>query len=218
MDAEHIIVDVQRELQDDGTRWPVAELVDYLNDGQRQAVEMNPASTAEVASMSLAAGVPQDAPIGVYRVLDVLRNGAPRNTPVRLVDATLLDAVDPRWRQRAQALEIVHWMFDASLPTSFDVYPPASSGATLWCKFSMVPDDVPAPAGPKPDDVTGSISLRDEYASALRHYILYRCWSKDAEFAGNANLAQAHYSLFVSAIGADVAARAAETQTKEQGR
>ena len=78
----------------------------------------------------------------------------------------------------------------------------------LPMKLSMVPADVVAPSGVTAATVTGNISLRDEYAEPLRHYVLYRAWSKDAEYGGNAALAQAHYALFNSSIGADVAAAA----------
>ena len=98
-------------------------------------------------------------------------------------------------------------MFDAQMPTSFDVYPPARAGIEVQCKFSMKPVDVPEPPGGAAS-VSGVISLRDEYANALRHYVLFRAYSKDAEFSANSALAASHKALFDQAIGADAQAAA----------
>lgn len=209
--ASKIIADVLLDLQDDGTRWPAAELVGHLNDGQRQAVEMNPGCTATLAMMTLAEGIHQQAPATVHLVMDVLANGPPRHRPISRVEQSLLDATDPTWRGSSPAGAVVHWMFDAQMPTSFDVYPPARVGIEVQCKFSMKPVDVPAPPGGAAS-VSGVISLRDEYANALRHYVLFRAWSKDAEYGGNAALAQSHWALFTAALGADVAAVASANQ------
>ena len=48
--------------------------------------------------------------------------------------------------------------------------------------------------------MTGNISVVDTYANALMDYILYRAFSKDAEFAANAARATAHYGAFSSAM------------------
>ena len=46
--ASRIIADCQRELQDeDGVRWPAAELVGYLNDGQHLTVTLNRGASAK---------------------------------------------------------------------------------------------------------------------------------------------------------------------------
>ena len=52
--------------------------------------------------------------------------------------------------------------------------------------------------------VTGSISLPDIYANALCDYILYRAFTKDAEYAGNATRAAGHYSVFANALGVEI--------------
>lgn len=47
----------------------------------------------------------------------------------------------------------------------------------------------------------GNIDLPDEWANALRYYVLYRAWSKDAEYAGNSQLAATNYQLFKGELG-----------------
>ena len=45
------------------------------------------------------------------------------------------------------------------------------------------------------------ISLDDIYANALLDFILYRAYSKDAEFAANAVRSNAHLTAFGSSLG-----------------
>lgn len=39
------------------------------------------------------------------------------------------------------------------------------------------------------------------WPNALRYYVLYRAWSKDAEYGGNAQLASANLALFKAELG-----------------
>ena len=211
--ASKIIADCQRELQDEaGIRWPAAELVDYLNDGQRLIVTVNRGASAAEDVLTLVDGAAQQAPAGVAEVMDVLANADGRRKAIRQVSRALLDATEPGWMARSPASEVAHFMKDAHLPRAFEVYPPARAGTRVLCKLSMLPVDVAPPTGPVAADVSGNISLRAEYSEPLRHYVLFRAWSKDAEYGGNAASAQAHYGLFSSSIGADVAAAASTNE------
>lgn len=46
------------------------------------------------------------------------------------------------------------------------------------------------------------IKLDDIYANAILDYVLYRAYSKDAEYAANASRAALHYQAFTAALGA----------------
>ena len=77
--ARDIIQDVQAELQDvEGIRWPAAELVNALNDGQRAIVEADPLSTAAEVEFDLAPGARQTIPGAAHALLEVIRNAAGR--------------------------------------------------------------------------------------------------------------------------------------------
>ncbi|MCK7581011.1 MAG: hypothetical protein MZV65_38935 [Chromatiales bacterium] len=45
------------------------------------------------------------------------------------------------------------------------------------------------------------IKLDDIYANAILDYVLYRAYSKDAEYAANAQRAALHYQAFTNALG-----------------
>jgi hypothetical protein len=52
--------------------------------------------------------------------------------------------------------------------------------------------------------VSGNISLPDIYGNALGDYVLYRAYTKDSEYAGNAQRAVAHYTAFANALGIEI--------------
>jgi hypothetical protein len=98
-------------------------------------------------------------------------------------------------------------MYDARDPKVFYVYPPAAStGASVELVYSAYPTDITEPAdGAVYSAVSGNISLPDIYGNVLADYILYRAYTKDSEYAGNAQRAQAHYAAFQAALTTEMA-------------
>lgn len=191
--ASAIIDRVTIILQDEtNVRWPRAELLKWLNDSQREIVLARPDSLAENATITLVAGSKQSIPNTAIQLLDVVRNVNGRS--IRLVPRSIMDAQQPDWHQQTQSAVIKHYMFDARDPKHFYVYPPASSGAQVEAIYSTAPADVASEAN--------AISLNDVYANAMTDYILYRAYLKDADYAGNAQRAAAHYSAFAQSIQA----------------
>jgi hypothetical protein len=96
-------------------------------------------------------------------------------------------------------------MFDARDPKTFYVYPPATILAQLEVMYSAYPTDIVEPIdGALYTAVVGNISLPDIYGNALLDYILYRAYTKDSEYAGNLQRAQAHYAAFANTMGVEV--------------
>lgn len=198
-----IIQDAQTDLQDpEGTRWPVADLAGYLNDGQRELVVARPDETTRTFEATLVQGAEQQLPAAAMLLVDVPRNAAGRRTAIEKTDRRLLEAVQRDWQSMAGATEFVHFMHDMREPRLFLMYPPAKAGAKVVLTCSMFPQDVPA-------DGAGPIGVADQWANALRHYVVFRAFSKDAEYAANATLAASHLALFNSATGAQLQAAAA---------
>lgn len=202
--AQGIVLEAQTALQDlTGTRWPASELVRHLNDGQRVISTKRPDSTATLVDFSCVEGAHQMLPNTAQTLIDVHTNANGR--AVTKVDRHLLEATSRSWTTTTKAAPI-HFMYSLAEPRAFYVYPPATSGTTLSCVFSVYPTDVAAPTAPGKlyTTVTGNISLPDEFEMALLHYVLFRAYSKDAEFGGNAALATNHYQLFKAEIGEQV--------------
>lgn len=211
--AQSIIRRCVDTLQDNtSVHWPVAELVRYLNDGQREIVLHRPDAGLSSATISCVAGTKQSIPPNGAKLIEVVRNAKPGGTfrAVRLINKELLEAQIPNWHTMTPQDEVLHFMYDARDPKRFYVYPPATTNARLDITYSAYPTDIAEPPGGSAyTAVTGDISVPDIYANALQDYILYRAYMKDSEYAGNAQRAQAHYAAFANALGVEAKATVA---------
>ena len=206
--AQSVIKRCVETLQDPTSiRWPVAELVRYLNDGQREVVLHRPDAMRKSAAVALVAGTRQTIPSDGLKLIDIVRNTGGTKRAVRQVNREILDAQTPGWHGLAGATEILHFMFDARDPTAFYVYPPAGASSSVEILYAASPADMTEPAsGALYGAVTGNISIPDIYGNALQDYILFRAYAKDSEYAGNAARAQNHYTVFANSLGIEVKA------------
>jgi len=210
--AQALIRRVVETLQDTTSiRWPVAELVRYLNDGQREIIVHRPDAMVTNASVSLASGTKQSLPANGAKLIDVVRNSAGNKRAIRMCAREILDAQSPGWHNLSGVTEIVHFMFDPRDPKVFYVYPPAAvSGASVDLVYSALPTDIAEPAaGTDFAAVSGNISVPDIYSNALQDYVLYRAYTKDSQYAGNEARAQARYAAFANALGIEIKATVA---------
>lgn len=214
--AQSIILDVQTELQDAaGVRWPATELVRYLHDGQRAIAQKRPDQTATTVTFTpTAAGTRHTLPAGAASLIDIPRNAAGRKRAITKVDQNVLDATTPDWQSMAPAAEVIHFCHDLRDPLTFLTYPPAAATASLQLVYSAYPAASAVAAGPAASTVTGNIDLPDQWGLALRHYVLFRAWSKDGEFGGNAQLAASHLQLFKAELGEQLESAAVVAPTR----
>jgi hypothetical protein len=74
----------------------------------------------------------------------------------------------------------------------------------MYCAY---PTDIAEPAdGSTYADVAGNISLPDIFGDDVLNLVLYRAYSKDADYAGNAERAAAYLSMVAASLGAEIAA------------
>lgn len=195
--ASEIISRAQTLLQDAaGTRWTSSELLKWISDGQRVVALVRPDSCATHLALVLAAGTRQVLPAGGLRLLDVVRNLSESGVigrSVRMVDRETLDAQDPNWHKAVSTGSIYNFAYDDRDPLNFYVYPPALPGKKLEIIYVKSPDDV--------INTTDPISLSDIYAEPLLNYVMFRAYSKDAEYGANAQLATGYYQVFSSLLG-----------------
>ena len=208
--AQSIIRRAVETLQDTtSVRWPVNELVRYLNDGQREIVLYRPDSMVTNATLTCVAGTKQVLPVNGAKLIEVIRNAAATSAKksVRIINREILDSQTPGWHNITGSVDILHFMYDPRDPKTFYVYPPATTSAQLDIVYAAYPTDITEPAdGALYTAVSGSISLPDIYGNAILDYILYRSYTKDSEYAGNAQRAQAHYAAFNNALGNEIKA------------
>lgn len=204
-----VVIDRAQRILNDTTavRWLAADLLDWLNEGQKAAVRIAPEAYTVTANMQLATGVRQNLTAMAVvattevplRLIEVVRNvtdatGFPALRGVRLVNRRALDQVNPDWPTDTAAALVENYMFDSRNPKEFMVYPPqpAAGQGFVEVVYSAEPADLSADTDP--------IVLDDSYAPALVDYIVYRAVSTDAEYGDNPAKVAQHFNQFMSAL------------------
>ena len=192
-----VIALVKYELNDeDATRWTTDELVAWISEAQRAVAAIRPVSNAVLVAVSLVPGAKQAIPTNGFVFLSATCNTASDGTPtsaVRRVDRELLDVHSPDWYAETATSTVLTYSADSTMPTRFWVYPPSNGSGYLEILYGVMPENVTP---------FGNIALPSKYVSALVNYVLYRCFMKDAEFAGNAELSVGYYKAFSDAVAA----------------
>ena len=205
--AANLLLRIRDTLQDTtGIRWLDAELLRYMNDAQREIVNLRPESASTTANVALVVGTAQTIPAAGLRLIKVVRNmsaaggSATGKRAIRIVDREILDTQEPDWHDptvsgdATHATTVKHYVFDEDDPRRFYVYPGASSTSTfIEIVYSTSPTDFA-------NSSSATMFVDDIYANALIDYVLYRAYMKDAEFAGNQQRASSHYQLFVGSV------------------
>lgn len=198
--AQSIVQEAQELLQDvAGVRWPAAELVNHLNDGQRELATLRPDWYATNAPLVLVAGAKQTLPAACISFMDLVRNT--NGQAIIQVEQRMLDAFNPSWYTGTSSGTIQHFTYDPRNRDTLFVYPPAIAGTSVDAVYSVMPADIPAPGGSAYTTVTGTLTGKDSIKNPLLHFVLFRAFAKDAEFGGNAAMSASHYQLFVSLVG-----------------
>jgi hypothetical protein len=184
-------------LDTSNVRWTRAELLGWLNDGQRQIVTMAPSATNKVAVMKLVAGTRQNIPSDGWTLLNVIRymgtDGTRPGRAVRITSQQLLDSYNPNWHSSTPSVVPQSYVFDQQDQTAFYVYPPNTGNGYVQLNYSPEPADLTSESQP--------IVVRDIFQTALLDYILYRACSKDAEYAPGLQLAMGYLQTFNLAMG-----------------
>lgn len=202
-----LLGDVQKILNDDGTRWTLTELQSWLNAGYRALVDVRPDAGTAVGTFNCVAGVRQDLtttfPTAV-ELIDVVRNvasGSNKQT-IEPGDMRALNQLRRTWPADTSTLDIEYFLIDSRVQNQFMVYPPAASGAQVEVIYSLIP----APhtltlAQLQNSATTETLRLLDSYANPLLDYILYRSFMKDQDVPASATRSAAHYQAFLQSLG-----------------
>lgn len=180
-----------------GVRSNDAELLGWLNDGQRDILLYKPNAYVKNVSVKLVAGTKQSLPSDGVQLIDVVRNmgtsGAVPGTPVRIVDRRTLDAQLPTWHQSTPSAVAKHYTYNVLDPKNYYVWPPQPN--TNQGYVEMVYGALPTDA-----TLTGFITVDEIYASPLIDYMLYRAFAKDSEYEADAQRPTQHMNAFITAL------------------
>jgi hypothetical protein len=118
---------------------------------------------------------------------------------IRIVDVDILNTQEPDWHNptvtgdAAHTTVSKHYVFDEDDPRKFYVYPGVAGEAFVEIVYSAAPTDLA--------NTSATIAVDDIFGNAIIDFVLYRCYMKDAEYAGNGQRAGTHYQLFAGSIG-----------------
>jgi hypothetical protein len=195
-------------------RWPQTELLDWLNDGQREIALYKPNACVKNVSLQLVAGTKQVLPADGVSLVDVVRNmGTNGSTPgdaVRVVTREILDAQIKGWHSSTPSAAAKHYVYTPLDPKTFYVYPPQPASGMGQVEVIYV-------AAPTDATLVSTISIDDIYMTSLLNYILFRAYTKDAEYANNAQLATAYFAQFQGAMQGKTASEVASNPNASMG-
>ena len=191
--VQKIVDRVRAQLVDEGTtkRWLDAELIRWTSDAQRTLVSALPAAAPKNATMSLTNGAKQTIPDDGLALITVYRNTS--GAAIAPVPREVLDSQNPSWPLTAGSSTIKVFTHDPADPTTFYVFPPASS-ASVELAYSVLPPELTA--------LSDNLSVRDNCISAIVDYVMYRAHMKDGDFAAGMETANGYLAGFTGFISA----------------
>jgi hypothetical protein len=215
MQAKDILHRANITLQDTGfVRWPLPELLLYLNDGMRELAIYKPTAVTETVELPLSEGTLQAIPDAYISLLRVTRNlatldGSPQGrTGGKAITPTsrnTLDVVMPSWQDPntlPYSATVQHVIQDMADPRSFYVVPGNDGNGVIEAVVSVEPTDIAEPANPLDvGSYTATVAVPSIFRNALVDYVISRAYQKDSTDPNAAARAQAHYQMFANAIG-----------------
>ena len=193
-------------------RWTDAELIDYINAGLRQTVQLIPESnTIETIEDTGTSRISRQVlPAGGIKFIKVGRNYADDGTTpqgtVRYVEKDVMDTYDPDWEYTLAAGVVdganyfQHYLHDSREPRVYYLYPPpAADNKRLAVVYSAVPTEMTI--------VGDTFPLSDDYINAIIQYIVYRALTKESRQTLPSAYRQELWQNYVTALGLERAAR-----------
>ncbi len=218
--ARRIIDIAKTKLNDEqGKRWPDAELLNDLNDGQRRIMVLDPTTKGRHCVVDLEPGVIQRLPDSVMVMMEPVRNkaadGIGSGRAVIPIDRRTLDNMHPDWPADPPLKEARFIMYDRELtPREFSVYPPQpQSPGALDAVLVDFPTDCTLAEldGEETGKADSEIDLPDDKANALLYFIMFRAHSKDSRYA-LLGMADRYERLMLSELG--LAAQRTDTDNR----
>lgn len=202
-------------------RWTIPEIAKWINAGCRELVLQKPTALTANVAMQLAAGTKQSLAGAVFyettgglmttvapiQLIEVVRNLGTTGTEAEAgdaitgIDRKILDVSLPSWHASGSVGTIKHFMFDAKDPKTFYVYPRATAEMYVEVIVSRSPVNGFGDSSPGLGFNDIDAGIDEIYESALIDYVLYRAYSKDAEYTANAARSEQHHSAFREALG-----------------
>ncbi len=195
--AQRIIDNISGALMNDAAkvRFKQTDSLAILNEALRFIAAANPSSYSGIVPFTCALGSVQAVPANMHTFMGGVYNLDVSDVPGRQIDTVqreTLDVPDPEWRLKTPGTQVRHVMADDTLPLVFHTYPPVVAGTKIAIRGGLIPVDIAL------GDV---IPMEDTYETPIKNFILSRLWQKNAEYAGNPQLAQQYWQSVLQFLG-----------------
>lgn len=115
-----------------GVRWPENYLLEYLSDGQRQVVLLQPEAYPTNEVVKLVPGTKQTIPDGAYTFITAIRNmdidGRTPKRACRKMERAIIDHNIPHWHESRPDVIAKHFIYETRDRRNFYVFPPQPGG------------------------------------------------------------------------------------------
>jgi Family of unknown function (DUF6682) len=179
------------------TRWPYEELLTWYNDAVLAVVNRRPDASIKNIDFTITPNKSkQTLPVDGLRWMDVVSNVL-TGKPIRKTKRLQLDDQVPNWHKKPGG-EVASYVFDERDPKTIYIYPQPTTAIDLNIFYTVAPSPVTI-TDFENDNTT--LSIDDSYLNAIVDFMLYRAYSKDADYAANAQRAAQHYQVFQAELG-----------------
>lgn len=188
-------------------RWPLSELLDYINDAVRAVVTLKPNAKTDTVTLALVQGTLQSLP-DQYTILSrVIRNktasGVGGNA-IRMVDGReAMDAFFPGWQADAALFSstVQHVIYDDADLRRFYVIPGNDGTGSIEAVVGVMPAPITVSSDPLNEaSYNLAVPLADIFRTPVTDYMLFRAFSKDQGVPSSEARAAKHLSAFQLAL------------------
>lgn len=192
--AQEVVDRVVKVLNDlTSVTWSAPELLGWINDGQRAIVTKLPQAypvriTLPVTPSDALQNLPDDA----FRLIKIMRNlgvdGATQGRPILPISETQLYNIDVNWTVSSLDTQVKHYCYDPTTPYLFWIYPRVNLPVYVEAWVSKMPDDL--------GSMSSTLLIDDSFFNPLIDYVLFRCYQKNSDVQGSAEMVAAYWSVF----------------------
>lgn len=177
--------------------WSDADLLSYLDDGQRDIIFLKPNAYVVNEVLQLAAGTKQTVQDGIA-LIKLTRfmgtDGTTAGDVINFVPMEQLNYQERSWHSETACATPELYTYDEDDPTYFYVYPPQPTTGMGYV------EEVHVGMTATLDATTDAIGLNDIYQTPLLNYMLYRAYSREVD-SQSAALAEKYYNLYLRSLG-----------------
>lgn len=198
------------------TRWPLAQLFEYITEAMEQIAALKPELFSSVQTVKLQPGAAQPVPPQFSKLLDIPANVNPDGSigePVLPANYTL-----SRYFNKPSCVmstgKVTSFRVDPNNPRTFFVNPPATGYPAQYVQ--LLGQTRPPAIASVSDDIQFSGGDASMYYNAMKDWALYRAFMKDTESQSSLQRAIQHYRGFYQFLNVKVQMDALNKAMKKQ--